>query len=42
MDEPSKGYAGVVEDDLLASLQELTLVEPYLEEAPCEELCVMM
>jgi len=33
-----KGYASVIEDDSLAWSKELTLIDPYLEEAPFEEL----
>jgi len=38
MGEPPKGYAGVVENDLLDCSKELTLVKSYLEETPFEEL----
>ena len=33
----SKGVIIVIEDDSFARSKELTLVEPYLEEAPLEE-----
>jgi len=39
MGEPSKGDASVIEDDSLVWLKELTLFEPYLKEAPFEQLC---
>ena len=38
MGESSKGYTNVVEDDFLYCLKQLNLVEPYLKEAPFEEL----
>ena len=37
--ETSRGDPSSVEDLLLSWLGGLTLVEPYLEEAPFEELC---
>jgi len=36
MDEPSRGDVSPIEDDSLGWLKELTLVQPYLEEAPFE------
>jgi len=39
MGETSLGDASSVEDGLPSWSRELALVEPYLEEAPFEELC---
>ena len=38
MSEPSKGGVSVIEDDSLARSIELSLVDPYFEEPPFEEL----
>jgi len=37
--EPSKDNFSVIKDDSLARSNELTLVEPYVVEAPFEDLC---
>jgi len=39
MGEILRGDVSVLEDPSLLRPKELTLVEPYLEEAPLEELC---
>ena len=38
MDEISRGYASIIEDDSLGWSEEFTLDEPCLKEAPVEEL----
>jgi len=39
MGQPSKDDVSVIEDDSLDWSKELALVEPYLQQAPFEELC---